>query len=744
MRFPVTSIGPPGRWTCFALCALAAIWLGFSSIAAPADKVDPRVWEDTANGRTAPFLVLLSTQTNTFAIARDKPDRKSRHRAVVDALRQHAGRSQDALRAQLNAQATRHRPYWIVNMLAVDGSRALVESLAAREDVRAIESDRAFRVPLEQPQKIAAAPVIASGSLITSVEANLVKIRAPDVWARGFTGQGIVYANADTGVQWDHPALKPHYRGWDGTNVNHNYNWWDAIHADIDGDGVNSCGFNNTVPCDDDGHGTHTTGIGVGSDGANNIGVAPGAKWIACRNMDEGTGRPSTYIECMQFFLAPTDLAGDNPDPDKAPDCVGNSYGCPLGDLGEKCEAQSLHAALQSLRDAGIFMAVSAGNSGPGCGSIKDPPALDAASITVGATDLNDTIASFSSRGPVIVDGSNRPKPELVAPGVSVRSSYRGNVFRNLSGTSMSSPHVAGAVALLWSAYPSLRGQVDNTLAVLEQSAVPLTSAQLCGGDTNNAVPNNVFGYGRIDVFQAFLRLGQLPIASNLKVVLKGDSTTNFSLVATGPEGATLTFQITTLPTNGLLSGFNPSTGTLNYTPAHAYSGPDSFTFTASDGLTNSGPATVSISVSALIDSDHDSIPNYWEIQNNLILDPFDASDANADPDHDGVSNLNEYLANTNPGASNSVFRIVAITQNLPGHAVITWASVGAVRYRVQYCNGMTGEAFNFLDLARPANLEIDPATPEAASTMTFTDDFTLTGRPQPGVTRFYRIRLVR
>lgn len=740
MRFPVTRLGPSRHWACLALCALAVACPGFSSIAAPADKVDPRVWEDTANGRTAAFLVLLSEQTNTFALTRAVPDRKSRHRAVVDALRQHAVRSQATLRAHLNAQAARHRPYWIVNMLAVEGTRALVESLADREDVRAIESDRPFHVPMERPQTVAAAPVIASGSLIASTEANLVKIRAPEVWARGFTGQGIVYANADTGVQWDHPSLKPHYRGWDGTNVNHNYNWWDAIHADIDGDGVNSCGFNNTAPCDDNGHGTHTTGIGIGGDGTSHIGVAPGAKWIACRNMDEGTGRPSTYIECMQFFLAPTDLAGNNPDPGKAPDCIGNSYGCPPDEL---CAPQSLHVALQSLRDAGIFMAVSAGNSGPGCGSINDPPGLDAASVTVGATDLNDAIANFSSRGPVIVDGSNRPKPELVAPGVNVRSSYRGNTFANLSGTSMSAPHVAGAVALLWSAYPSLRGQVDNTLAVLEQSAVPLTSAQLCGGDTNNAVPNNVFGYGRIDVLQAFLRLEQSPVATNLKVAVKADSTTNFSLVATGPAGTTLTFQITTLPTNGLLSGFNPATGAIQYTPAHAYSGADSFTFTASNGITNSGPATVRISVNALIDSDHDGIPNYWELQNGLNLDPFDSLDANADPDHDGVSNLNEYLANTNPNASNSVFRILAIIQNPLGHTVITWASVGAVRYRVQYCNGTTGGAFNFLDLARPANLEIDPATPESTSTMTFTDDFTLTAPPPPGLTRFYRIKLV-
>src|SRR5205823_14876176 len=129
------------------------------------------------------------------------------------------------------------------------------------------------------------------------------------------------------------------YRGWNGATADHNYNWWVAIHADIDGNG-NPCGFNLSAPCDDQGHGTHTMGTGVGDDGAGNqVGMAPGAHWIACRNMDAGVGRPSTYIECMQFFMAPTDLSGNNPDPSKRPDAVGNSYGCPTSEL---CTATSL------------------------------------------------------------------------------------------------------------------------------------------------------------------------------------------------------------------------------------------------------------------------------------------------------------------------------------------------------------------------------------------------------------------
>ena len=135
----------------------------------------------------------------------------------------------------------------------------------------------------------------------------------------------------------------------------------------------------SVAPCDDAGHGTHTMGSGIGDDGTGNqIGVAPGAKWIACRNMDEGVGRPSTYIECLQFFLAPTDLDGNNPNPYLMPDAVGNSYTCPIGPPpgGETCVTDSLKVAVDNIRAAGVFMALSAGNSGPSCSSIDEPPGV--------------------------------------------------------------------------------------------------------------------------------------------------------------------------------------------------------------------------------------------------------------------------------------------------------------------------------------------------------------------------------
>ena len=224
------------------------------------------------------------------------------------------------------------------------------------------------------------------------------------------------------------------------------------------------------------------------------IGVAPEARWIGCRNMDDGVGRPSTYLECLQFFLAPTDAAGANPDPARRPDIVSNSYVCPPE---EGCAAAALGPAVEAMRAAGIFMAVAAGNDGPSCSSIRYPPAIYDAAFTVGGTEVGDTIRPTSSRGPVTADGSRRPKPDIVAPGTAIRSAYPRDSYRALSGTSAAAPHVAGAVALLWSAYPWLRRDVERTEQLLRSSATRLTTTEGCGGDSSTAVPNNTFGAGR-------------------------------------------------------------------------------------------------------------------------------------------------------------------------------------------------------------------------------------------------------
>jgi serine protease AprX len=215
--------------------------------------------------------------------------------------------------------------------------------------------------------------------------------------------------------------------------------------------------------------------------------------------MDVGTGTPARYIECMQWFLAPYPIGGGQGDPTKAPDITINSWGCPTS---EGCSPNTLQAAVDAQAAAGIMMVVAAGNSGSSCSTVTDPPSLYATSYTAGALNTGtDTIASFSSRGPVTVDGSGRIKPDISAPGTNTRSASNtsDNAYTFASGTSMATPHIAGAMALLWSAIPSLQNQIDPSRAALNNAAVHIASTQ-CGAA---GPPNNVFGWGRVDILAA-------------------------------------------------------------------------------------------------------------------------------------------------------------------------------------------------------------------------------------------------
>ena len=242
----------------------------------------------------------------------------------------------------------------------------------------------------------------------------------------------------------------------------------------------------------------------LGDDGAGNqIGMAPGAKWIGCRNMDQGNGTPARYIECFEFFLAPYPVNGTpaDGDPTKAPDVTSNSWSCPPS---EGCSSTSLQAAVDAQKAAGIMTVVAATNSGPGCSTVVDPPSIYASAYTIGATDNNDNMASFSSRGPA--DFTNLIKPNISAPGVNVRSATNSGDgdYTTASGTSMATPTVAGGVALTWSAIAALQNQQDATEAALNNGAVRLPNlVEACGGDFVNG-PNNTWGNGRLDVLAAY------------------------------------------------------------------------------------------------------------------------------------------------------------------------------------------------------------------------------------------------
>ena len=476
---------------------------------AAANKIAPWVIEHTANGQRAEFFVVLADQADLSGAA-SLPTKTEKGRFVHETLLEKAQSTQEPILQWLRDRKIEYRSFYIVNAILVKGDRQLAETLATRPDVARVTGNPDIHNDLPQPGPVEMSPLAPRTP--ATIEPGIAYTHAPDVWALGFRGETVVVASADTGVRWTHDALKPHYRGWDGINANHNFNWHDSIHDSVG----NPCGNDSQEPCDDFFHGSHTTGTAIGDDGGTNqIGMAPGARWIACRNMDVGTGTPARYIECMEFFLAPYPLncTPAEGDPSKAPDITINSWGCPTS---EGCVVgDELQAAVEAQEAAGIQMVVAAGNSGPGCSTVSDPPSFYDASYTVGALNTGtDTIASFSSRGPVTRDGSNRTKPDITAPGTNTRSASNAcdSCYTFASGTSMATPHIAGAMALLWSAIPSLQHQIEASRDALDNSAVEIdSSACPPGGPTP---PNNVYGWGRIDIAAAVGTPGPTPSVS--------------------------------------------------------------------------------------------------------------------------------------------------------------------------------------------------------------------------------------
>jgi uncharacterized repeat protein (TIGR01451 family) len=481
------------RLVCFLVsCALLTVaWQPANPPQPP--SVSARAWQATAQGRRTDILITARGYPD-LSPARNLRGKEAKTRFVAQTLIDHAERAQGQLRAALRARGWEIFPLWLTNQITVrNADRALLRWLAAREDVAYVDLDVKMRGIQHEllPRPIPHSPL--------TVEWGVQRVNAPQVWALGYTGQGIVVANLDTGVRWDHNALKPNYRGWNGITVTHDYNWFDA---------APDSGPPSPVPQDLNGHGTHTTGTSVGDDGAGNqIGVAPGARWIACRNMAgySGIGSVARYVACFQFALAPTDVNGNAPNPALSADITSNSWACDpnYGEVG--CEVPTaLVTATQVLRDAGIMVIAAAGNSGSGCGSVQLAPATLDQAFTVGATNSGDVIASFSSRGPSTLTG--RLKPDVVAPGVGVRSALAGstNSYGSYSGTSMATPHVAGVAALVWSTAPDLRGEVALTEDLLRRTARPLTTtAQTCSGVPGTDVPNNTYGYGLVDALAA-------------------------------------------------------------------------------------------------------------------------------------------------------------------------------------------------------------------------------------------------
>ncbi|MEV4478789.1 S8 family serine peptidase [Micromonospora coxensis] len=469
---------------------------------AVAAKAEPKVRERIGKDGKTTFWVFLDSRADLAGAAKlhGKADKAA---FVLRAKTAHAERSQAGLRALLAGRKADFKPFWLANTVQVTGDAALLADIAVRPEVAEILADDPVDIPEPLPGQ--AVPDL------DGVEWNIDRINAPRVWNElGVRGEGIVVANIDSGVNYTHPAVAASYRGRqaDGS-YDHNYHWYDPA-------GV--CG--TAAPCDNNDHGTHTMGTMVGLDGANVVGVAPGARWIAAKGCESSSCSRASLLAAGQWMVAPTDLTGANPRPDLAPDVVNNSWGSNAYDPWYTETVSSWVAA-------GIFPAFSNGNNGPGCATAGSPGSY-AVSYASGAFDVNNAIAGFSSRG---AGENGQIKPDIAAPGVNVRSATRTG-YGAFSGTSMASPHTAATVALMWSASPAVQGDVAATRSILDDTAIDV-DATTCGGTTDD---NNVFGEGRLDAYAAVTASPRGALgALGGRVVSAGAGLAGASVTVTGP-----------------------------------------------------------------------------------------------------------------------------------------------------------------------------------------------------------------
>ncbi|WP_053174437.1 S8 family serine peptidase [Nonomuraea sp. SBT364] len=505
-----------------AACALTLVagTLAVTPGAAQADPPanEPKIAQDlmTTFGKagTADFWVRLSDKAD-LATASKIRSRTPRGQEVVARLKATADSSQKSLRELLKAEGVKSTSFWATNAVHVkDAPEALARKIAGMQGVEEIRAPKTYKIP--EPVRTEALSATVQG-----LAWGVSNINADDVWAEtGRRGEDIVVANVDSGVQFDHPALVRSYRGNNGDGTfTHDHNWIDPL-GDCD----------TAAPCDKHGHGTHTMGTIAGDDGAGTrIGVAPGVKWIAGVGCPDGSCPEEALIKSSQWMLAPTDLSGQNPDASKRPHIVNNSWGSDPSNDPLMEDIQLAWAA------SGIMGIWSNGNAGPGCNT-SGAPGSRTINYSVGAHDVNNRIASFSSRG----DGQDgQVKPDISAPGVAVLSALPGNAYEAWNGTSMAAPHVTGAVALLWSARPEYVRDLDGTRLLLDLSAID-TDDRSCGGTAGD---NNVYGEGRLDALGLLHAgtAGTATLSGTVTDAATGQPVAGATVALTGPTSRTFT-----------------------------------------------------------------------------------------------------------------------------------------------------------------------------------------------------------
>jgi subtilisin family serine protease len=530
-------------------------------------------------------------------------NRKTRGEFVMSSLKSASENAQAGVRKYLDGHKVQYKSFWIDNIIAVEKSdKAVFEGLLQFSEIESIKARRTMKLhePVERGGQG------ANKIVPMAVEPNINHVKADQVWALGITGSGVVVANIDTGVRYTHQALVNQYRGnLGGGSFSHNYNWYDPY------------GDHPASPADDNGHGSHTMGTVLGNDGsANQIGMAPGAQWIACRGCNASSCTDTALLTCAEFIAAPTDLTGANPDPSKRPSVVNNSW----GDCGSAYDSW-YRTVVDNWQAAGIYPVFSNGNAS-NCGYTSPPPCNTVGNpgrygnVTgVGSTgQTNGQYATHSNLGPTDDPDNINPngyasiKPQIAAPGVNIRSSvptsdtsYEGG----WSGTSMSAPHVTGLIALMLEAAPCLTYAEAET--IIEQTAYLDTTGlpAACTGEGPGRLPNQATGWGEIDALAAV----------------------NLALSACGPSGTlngTVTDSSSTNPIAGATVLLNSRSATTNGSGQYTFTSVPvgSYTVTAAIfGYDNATALSVGISDNATTTQNFALTPKSQVTVNGTVTD---------------------------------------------------------------------------------------------------------------------------
>lgn len=478
-------------------------------------------------------LVYLKDQVNLDAI-NDQMDSKraslqNRHETTVVSLQNIAYETQPSLVEYLNDLQSQeiveeYKSFWIRNIIRVDTYQSVIDQIAKRDDVLNIYPN--YEIELIDP--IDESPEVKSGDR-DDIENGVIAVRAPEVWDMGITGEGVLVATIDTGVDGDHPALASRWAGVADPKYEGHPEWaWFDPYAG-----------QNDFPYDYNGHGTHTMGTVCGGAPGDQIGVAPGALWISAGAIDRGGGIPQTVSDAIESFEWMIDPDGDPSTNWDVPAVCSNSWRVTTSHGYPPCD-ETFWSYLDACESAGIVIIFSAGNEGSqGLGRPSDRATDEYRTFAVAAVDANDPewpIADFSSRGPTYCtpDGSEAIKPDISGPGVDVRSSVPGGGYGLKSGTSMASPHINGVVALMRQANQNI--SVEEIKEIIYQTAYDL-------GDTGE---DNDYGWGMIDAYEAVLHTSEPPCAPEIDGPTNGIEgiSYDFTFMSEDPEGGDIYYWI--------------------------------------------------------------------------------------------------------------------------------------------------------------------------------------------------------